>query len=755
MAYEPLPDGQLLPKLTDWAKEPYLRSLKLDFENAQQHHAGQMAKIDRWAALMKGKRPQAAKGRSAVQPKLIQQQADWRYSALSEPFLGSNKIAKVSPVTFEDGPGAKQNELVLNWQFRTKLNRVKLIDDYVRTVVDEGTCILRTGWDRHMITVMVDQPVFEHYAIETEEQLQMFQQAYEFKQENPRGYDEQVDPALKAAVDFFAESGQATYAVQTGTQKVPTQKALTNKPVVDILNPRNVVIDPSCLGDLDKANFAIVSFETNKAELMKNPKRYRNLDHVNWEGNTPIATNEYATTTPDNFNFADSMRKKVVAYEYWGFYDIRDEGRLVPFVATWIGNVLIRMEENPYPDEKLPFVVVTYRPVKRDLYGEPDAELLEDQQNILGAVTRGMIDLLGRSANGQHGFAKGMLDPLNRRRYDNGQDYEFNPNANPANNLIEHKMPELPQSAITIAMMQHQQAESLTGVKAFAGGVTGEAYGDVAAGIRGVLDAASKREMSILRRLAKGMGDVFNKIIAMNAVFLSEKEVVRVTNTEFVTVSREDLAGNFDLEVDISTAEVDNQKSQDLSFMLQTLGPNGDPSMVMMILAEIADLKRMPELAQKLRTFQPPPPSPEQQRMTELEIQKAELENQLLQSEIELNQAKAQSEMAKKEQADLDYVEQETGTAHEREMAKQRAQSQGNQNLQVTKALTTPTKEGEKKPDLTAAIGFNRISDKLNDVSPSSTIQRDELVGQDPRANLGSANFDPSRDPALNPAVRI
>lgn len=755
MAYEPLPDGQLLPKLTDWAKEPDLRSLKLDFENAQQHHAGQMAKIDRWAALMKGKRPQAAKGRSAVQPKLIQQQADWRYSALSEPFLGSNKIAKVSPVTFEDGPGAKQNELVLNWQFRTKLNRVKLIDDYVRTVVDEGTCILRTGWDRHMITVMVDQPVFEHYAIETEEQLQMFQQAYEFKQENPRGYDEQVDPALKAAVDFFAESGQATYAVQTGTQKVPTQKALTNKPVVDILNPRNVVIDPSCLGDLDKANFAIVSFETNKAELMKNPKRYHNLDHVNWEGNTPIATNEYATTTPDNFNFADSMRKKVVAYEYWGFYDIRDEGRLVPFVATWIGNVLIRMEENPYPDEKLPFVVVTYRPVKRDLYGEPDAELLEDQQNILGAVTRGMIDLLGRSANGQQGFAKGMLDPLNRRRYDNGQDYEFNPNANPANNLIEHKMPELPQSAITIAMMQHQQAESLTGVKAFAGGVTGEAYGDVAAGIRGVLDAASKREMSILRRLAKGMGDVFNKIIAMNAVFLSEKEVVRVTNTEFVTVSREDLAGNFDLEVDISTAEVDNQKSQDLSFMLQTLGPNGDPSMVMMILAEIADLKRMPELAQKLRTFQPPPPSPEQQRMTELEIQKAELENQLLQSEIELNQAKAQSEMAKKEQADLDYVEQETGTAHEREMAKQRAQSQGNQNLQVTKALTTPTKEGEKKPDLNAAIGFNRISDKLNDDSPSSTIQRDELVGQDPRANLGSANFDPSRDPALNPAVRI
>lgn len=755
MAYEPLPDGQLLPKLTDWPQEPEIRSLKLDFENAQQHHSGQMAKIDRWTRLLKGTGTPKVKGRSSVQPKLIQQQAEWRYSALSEPFLGSNKIAKVSPVTFEDGPAATQNELVLNYQFRTKLNRVKLIDDYVRTVVDEGTCILRTGWTRHMVQIMVDQPVYEHWALETEEQLQMFQQAYELKQEDPRGYDENVDPALKAAVDYFAETGEATVAIQNGTQKVATEKALENKPVVDILNPRNVVIDPSCLGDIDKANFVIVSFETNKAELLKNPKRYHNLEHVNWEGNTPVASNEYATTTPDNFNFADALRKKVVAYEYWGFYDIHGDGRLVPFVATWIGNVLIRMEENPYPDEKLPFVVVTYRPVKRDLYGEPDAELLEDQQNILGAVTRGMIDLLGRSANGQQGFAKGMLDPLNRRRYDNGQDYEFNPASNPANNLIEHKMPELPQSAITIAMMQHQQAESLTGVKAFAGGVTGEAYGDVAAGIRGVLDAASKREMAILRRLAKGMGEVFMKIIAMNAVFLSEEEVVRVTNEEFVTVKREDLVGNFDLEVDISTAEVDNQKSQDLSFMLQTLGPNGDPSMVMMILAEIADLKRMPELAHKLRTFQPPPPSPEEQRMAELEIQKAELENQLLQSEIELNQAKARAEDAKKDQADLDFVEQETGTAHEREMQKQRAQSQGNQNLQVTKALTTPQKEGERKPDLAAAIGFNRVSDKLNDDQPSSTIQRDELVGQQPSANLRSPNFDPSRDPALNPAVRI
>lgn len=754
----PLPDGQYLPRLQpEWAKEPDLKDLKLDLENAKPNHDAQMNKIRRWRELLEvtgSQKPKAAKGRSSVQPKLIRRQAEWRYSALSEPFLGSNKIAKVTPVTFEDDSAAKQNELLLNWQFRTKLNRVKLIDDFIRCAVDEGTCIMRTGWKRHTVTVMVQQPEYQFFPVRAEEEFQALEQAIALKLENPRMFNEQVPEELRAAVDYYEESGLATVAVLSGYAEVPTEKVIENRPVIDILNPQNVIIDPSCQGDIEKATFAVVSFETNKADLLKEPDRYKNLEAIDWEGNTTVATNDHATTTPDSFNFSDKLRKKVVAYEYWGWADINDDGTLTPIVSTWIGNVMIRLEENPYPDGKLPFVIVNYLPKKRDLYGEPDAELLEDQQKILGAVTRGMIDLLGKTANGQQGFAKGMLDPLNRRKYENGQDYEFNPNQNPQNQLIEHKSPEFPQSALAMIQMQNNEAEGLTGVKAFGGGVSGEAYGEVAAGIRGVLDAASKREMAILRRLAKGMTEVFTKIMAMNAVFLSEEEVIRVTNTEFVTVRREEIQGNFDLEVDISTAEVDNQKSQDLSFMLQTIGPNGDPKMVYLILAEIADLKRMPALAQMLRNYKPEP-TPEQQRMAELELELKEMEVQKVRSEIELNQAKAQQALSQKDKTDLDYVEQETGTTHEREMQKQRAQSQGNQNLQVTKALTTPRKEGESTPDVEAAIGYNAISDKLNNDNPSSTIQRDVLAGSDPAANLGSGNFDSRRDPALNPAMNI
>ncbi len=710
-------------KITSWKKEPSIAQLKYDMEQASGAHSAQMTKIALWNDLMycKGKaRPTKVKGRSSVQPKLIRRQAEWRYAALTEPFLGTNKLYKANPVTFEDSRSAKQNEILLNYQFRTKLNRVNLIDDFVRATVDEGTSVLRVGWCRKTVMVKEMAPVYSYFPVQTQEQIDALQQGMEAKQSDPRMYEEQADPALKASLDYYEETGQTVIAQQTGEQEVEVEKVIFNHPTVEVMSPDNVVIDPSCSGDILKAKFAVVSFETCKADLEAEKDRYTNLDKVNWEGAAPLSDSEFSTKTPTNFQFQDAPRKKVVAYEYWGFYDIDGKGELTSIVATWVGNTMIRMEKNPYPDKKLPFVITKYLPVKRELYGEPDAELLEDNQAILGAVTRGMIDLLGRSANGQQGFAKGMLDPLNRRRYDNGQDYEFNPTVTPQAGLIEHKYPELPQSALMMLNLQNQEAEALTGVKSFGGGISGEAYGDVAAGIRGVLDAASKREMAILRRLAKGIADVGYKIIKMNAVFLSDKEVVRVTNTEFVEIKRDDLAGDFDLEVDISTAEIDDSKAKDLSFMLQTIGPNAGQELMLTVLAEIADLKRMPDLAQKLRTYKPEP-TPEQQEMAKLEVEEKRALVAKINSEAALNEAKAAEAMAKKDAIDLNYVEQDTGTKHARDMEKQKAQAEGNQNLQITKALTAAKKEGEQAPDLAAAIGFNQLSDKLNDAPRQSS----------------------------------
>ena len=696
--------------LTDWKNEPTVLALKADFIAAKPYHDSQQTKIDRWNNLhaVKGSaKPKSVPGRSAVQPKLIRKQAEWRYPALSEPFLSSQKLFSVAPTTFEDVKAAEQNETLLNYQFQNKINKVKFIDDYVRSAVDEGTVIVRLGWDREIIQVQKEVPVYSYYPLPHESALQEFQQALELRNADPRSFNEALSEELKAAVSFYDESGQATVAMLVGMEPATEDKILVNQPTVEVCNPANVYVDPSCNGDYTKALFIIYTFETNKATLQKQPDRYKNLNYVNWESAAPVANADHSSNTPDSFNFKDDARKKVVAYEYWGMYDIENDGVLVPVVATWIGDVMIRLERNPFPDECPPFIFATYTPEKRNLFGEPDAEILEDNQKVLGAVMRGMIDLLGRSANGQRGYAKNMLDPLNKRRYDRGEDYEFNPNMRPDQGIIEHTYPEIPASAMQMLNLQNIEAEAITGVKSFSGGLSGEAYGDVAAGIRGMLDAASKREMSILRRLANGIIDIGKKIIAMNAVFLSPQEVIRVTNKKFISINRDDLKGNFDLTVDISTAEIDNAQAQDLGFMLQTIGPNTDISIVMMILAKIARLKRMPDLAEKLENWKPTPDPIAQE--------KAQLELEELRSRIELNRAKAKQALEDADKKVLDFVEQETGTKHAREMERQQAQAQGNQQLEITKALTKPRKEGEQMPDIESAIGFNAISEAMMD----------------------------------------
>lgn len=702
------------PKLTDWENEPTLEALKKDFRASKQFHDNQLSKINHWQDLLyvKGtEQPASAKGRSKVQPKLIRRQAEWRYSALSEPFLSSDRIFQVNPRTFEDADAARQNQILLNYQFDTKINKVDFIDKYIRTVVDEGTAIVRLGWERVTKEVEEKVPTYQFIPVQSKEEQEQLEQAVQLKQSNPRMFNEQVPDEIKEAVKFYEESQQPVVAYVSGSQIVPTEKIIENKPVIELVNPANVFIDPSCQGEMDKAMYIVVSYETSKAELVKTGL-YQNLDKVNWDENLPQQDSDHVSSTPDEFSslMPDKFRRRVVAYEYWGFYDINKTGELVPIVATWIGSTMIRMAENPFPDGKLPFVFVPYLPVKRSVYGEPDAELLEDNQHILGAVTRGMIDLLGKSANSQQGFAKGFLDPVQKRRFESGQDYEFNPGVfTPQTGYLMHTYPEAPQSSITMLQLQNQEAEALTGVKSFSGGVSGEAYGQVAAGIRGALDAASKREMAILRRLAKGLAEIGNKIISMDSEFLSDEEVIRVTNKEFISIKRDDIKGNFDLTVDISTAEIDNNKAQDLGFMLQTLGPSMDTSVTLLILSQIAELKRMPELAEKIRTYKPQPDPFEEQRK-QLEIAK-------LQSEINLNNARAAAQQADAESVKIDSIQNVDGTKHIRDMEKQQAQAQGNQDLEIVKAFSKTRKNGEQAPDLDGAIGYNLSKKALKQIA--------------------------------------
>ena len=692
-------------KLTEWENEPSVEDLKQNLDDAAIDNQSHLADVERWKSnlYVEGKaKPKKVPGRSSVQPKLIRKQAEWRYSSLSDPFLSSPDIFEVKPVSAGDRKRAFQNALVLNHQFRNKLDRIDFIDEYVREAVDLGTVIVKLGWVHETRSVEVEKPVYNFIPVNSPELAQKYAQLCILRKTDNDAFAQVSNPGLDASLNIFAQTGKTVVAQPAGSKIVTETVDVKNQPTLEVCTQENLIIDPSCNGDIAKASFIGEKFKSSLSELRKDG-RYQNLKFIETEGNDPLTDADYNENDDmSSFSFKDSPRKQFVVHSYYGYWDIHNTGIVEPIVAYWVGSVMIRLEENPFPDKEHPFVSAAYMPKRKSIFGEPDGELLEDNQLIIGAVTRGMIDLMGKSANSQTGFKRGMLDVTNFRKYRRGEDYEFNGTDDPRQGIYTHTYPDIPASAFNIISLQNAEAESLTGVKAYSTGISGAALGDSVRNGRSALDAASKREVGILRRLATGIIKIGRKIIAMNAEWLSEEEVVRLTNDEFIRVRRDDLAGYFDLDLTISTAEEDNKKAEELAFMLQTIGNNMDMGLQQMILSDIARLRKMPGIAQKIEQYQPKPDP-----LTQLKMQ---LEVQLLKSQVakeqalamkhaseaemngvqgmkemtqaRLNAAKAKTEEAKAQQiksladrTDLDFLEQESGVHQIRELEQIRAKN--------------------------------------------------------------------------------
>ena len=635
--------------LVNWENPPSLADLKADYESAQVAHDVHVKEVDNWLNVLNGDQTiNNKKGRSKLVPKLARKQAEWRYAALSEPFLSTDDLFNTSPQTFEDKEYAVQNGMLLNYQLNCRMDKVSFIDEYIRTAVDEGTAVVRVGWE------------FEEDKRKVWEDIMELQPVIDPETGQPA-----VDP----------NTGQpAMQEVKIGQKSKLKTITVKNQPVLTVCDYNNIILDPTCEGDIEKASFAVYSFETSLSELKKDG-RYKNLDDINFESASVLAEPDHSLNSDDSsFTFKDKARKKVIAREYWGYWDIDDTGEVKPFVATWVGSTFIRMEENPYPDKKIPFVLVQYLPRRKNIYGEPDASLIEDNQKIVGAVTRGIIDIIGRSANGQQGVRKDALDVTNARKFERGEDYKFNANVDPRQAFHMEIYPEIPRSAIEVLNMQNNDAEALTGVKAFTQGISGQALGATATGIRSALDATSKRELGILRRLSNGLNQIGRKIISMNAEFLEDEEIIRITNEEFVAVNRNDLGGKYDIKLNISTAEADEQKGSELAFMLQTMGNTMPPEMSQMILSDIAKLRKMPDLAKRIEEYQPQPdPMAQQKAQLEVALLQAQVANETAKGrenevDVQLKTAKTQTEQAKargmhssSDLSDLDFVEKESG----------------------------------------------------------------------------------------------
>ena len=775
--------GKSSKKLTDWKKEPTVEDLMYDYQQALSVHNSQVKKIQSWLNTL---HPTTDKnsikyGRSGIVSRMSRKLAEWRYSALASAILNERNLFQVTASSPKYVEASFQNTLVLNYQFNTLIDKVHFINSLVRTMVNEGTAIIRVGWEAEQQLKEREEPVYQYVQADEQGAMLIMQAMQQISQEQQQSGEQDITNTetfkhapddLKESIKASSQYGMPVIAQPTGeTQIIKEYVSTKNRPSVKVVNNADVIIDPSCEGDFSKARFVIYKYLTDMSTLrMANqrvPDTYNNLKEI--DPNSPIdmtlstlaqMPNEVFSELVDNpeqarnFKFKDEPRKKVQALEYWGYWDIDGTGIVQSIKATIIDNKLVQLERNPFPDGELPFVVIPYLPVKNSIYGEPDSELIKDNQEITQALTRAMVDINARSANGQVAIPKGFLDPINKRKFSKGEDYEYNPMGIHPNDAIHmHTANELPQSMLAFHQMQYAEAEAITGVKSFSGGIDGNAYGQVAAGMSQAVTAINQREGDIMFRISRGLEKLGNKILAMNMEWLEEEEVISLTQFRFISIRREDLKGDFHLAVKVKSNSESEGKAQQLTFMAQTLGEQADWGLRKIMLMEIGQLYNLDTFVSAIKDYEPQP-DPIQQEMAkvQLELEKAKLAKE--QAETEYYQARSAFIDAQigNTQADtdlkaLDFMEQQEGVKHARQreivQAQAEAQNRGKIATELLKgqnALHKAKMDNDTKRAVAEAKGQDNKPKKLSqrEQNRENARQAQNNLRKLPNPELGS-----------------
>ena len=642
-----------------------LDDFKADMKSADTLRQEMITRVETWRNEYHGlPYGNEQKGKSQIVSRDIKRQDEWQHASVKDPFVSDTDIVKCKPVTEEDRPAAEQNQIIINHQFCRKFNRYKFMTDVIKLHYSEGTVVVKCHWD----------------------------------------YEDEV---VEEDVPIYAMSLDGTIA-QVDVKRVKRRKVKVNKPGAKVCRLEDIYIDPTCEGDLEKAQFVIHRYESDLSTLRKSGK-YKNLKRLamNVAGKTNTTDFDYDYDPEDetNFHFKDEPRKKLVVYEYWGYYDVDGDGIVEPVVCTWVNDIIIQLEDNPYPEQDLPFLLLMNNSIPFKIYGEAAAELVGDNQKMNTAIKRGVIDNMANSNNAQKGIRTGSLDALNKKRFLNGQNFEFNGSQQ---DFYEGNFNQIPQSVFAIYEQNNNETESMLGVKSFANtGVAGGSLGSTARAAGGVLDAVSVRRLDIVRNISENLlKPLVRKWMSYNTEFLQEEEVIRMTNDEFVPIRRDDLRGDIDIEVEISTAEDNAIKAQELAFLLQTLGQNMDQGMRNLLMSQIAKLQKMPDLAEMLENYEPQPdPLIEEIKRLEVEKLRAEIrerntrsdENQVDQvakmSQARLNDAKTQELGTKADLNDLDFTRTADGTKFQEESMLKRMDN----NSAVIQKILDLEKAGRQK----------------------------------------------------------
>jgi hypothetical protein len=430
---------------------------------------------------------------------------------------------------------------------------------------------------------------------------------------------------------------------------------IKDSPITEICDIDSLVIDPSATV-LEEARFVIERKKVSISDILSNPEWYgehtlESLSVLEASNDTEISRPN-ATGYEDDYNYQDRQRQLVDVNTYYGLVPEGEDGKLIPIVGIWSEETYLNAMPSPFPDSwrGIPFECEVYSRVTGSVYGESLAQLLADNQKIETQLQRSIFDTLDASTNGQRGFKVGSLDPINKRKFKAGKDFEYNTNGL---EIWEGAYNPISSDIYNLKDRTQQDSEELSGISRLNAGLDPRALNsNVSATAASLVNSAAERRLLLLARhnssLLEGM---FRKWLDLNMMML-ENGSVKVGG-RLIPVSGFDIDGNYDLLLTIATQGASDRKVQQLGALIPQLYNNPDipKSVTMGLTAELVKAMGLYSTADKLNNIskqmevsesRPQEVDPITQASVELDMYEKNAEIAAKSAKASLDEAKAQ-----------------------------------------------------------------------------------------------------------------
>ena len=627
-----------------------LSTIKKDHDSSRTSKNRIDSSISRWIKEYNGDPyGNEVKNRSKIVVKDIKKQIKSMIPSIVEPFMASNSLVKASAIRIGTESSASYNADILNHQYKYEFNSLHFIKTIATILPREGTVVVKTGWE--------------------------FEEKVEKK--TLKGLDLEALTVLKQSVKEIENVKQDKNGLFSIT--AVNRKLIKNRPTSIVCRNEHIFTDPTAEKFSD-SKFVIHQYDKSVSDIRKQKAIYdMDIDfealetHASKNSSQDTALGQtrfqetYNNGLDNNFVSNAKASKKVTILEYWGEYDLDGDGINEQIVLAWVKgtDIVLRCDENPFPDKEIPFVSCVYDLEPFAMWGNGVADLISDNQKIHTAIMRGFIDNLSLSNNGQKFFRKGAIDYINMQKMSNGEKYI---EVNDIEGFKDGSYNNIPASTFNVYDMVTQEAESLTGVGRNFDGIDDATIGRTAAGVNMVMSAAQKHVNLLILSISEMYKDMFTKWYKYNQAFLDDGQAFKISG-QLAEVAKQQTQGEYNIELNINVDAQNQAKIQQVNMFLQQahqMEGKIPPMVIPYLVAEMFDAFGKNEEAEQIRTYQPQP-DPAQMKIQELTIRKLQLENALIQSEIAVNESKSRNTVAQA----LGHVNKSEKTGLENERIKQ------------------------------------------------------------------------------------